>query len=446
MMRIIFTNLISLSLLPRHAVSTSSDFEVHEFGFMNKSALYLWSRKSLPVEDKLCLCFGPSRTMKRHFDASNCTRQRKGSVCMVRQWNLGDTRWRWECLAWLSMTKAPEHHRPSYRNPSTMDPSRIRCKVVENTTTDLLGDFPGNTHLTFCSMKFCSQCSGGFSKTAYCTSVLTRDKQLAFEATATSDFLVEVKWSPTHAENRSFVVKVCASESGCYTNCFREHVLGAQGRYEVPADLWSFKLSLYVYRPDGVLLFQKKFRSRRLAPDKPCFSTAVVKSWSNLRLYWWPHDDACDGYLVSWCNHKLAGSSQSIMMDPFSDDRCVMEVKGYSLSLYRMHAFASYLFTIRAYRWVDGNRSERLLSRPHQTHQVTMISPDFVPISVLLTIALLALMVTLLGRLPNVSLSRHRLQLSPANRFEENGAGMQRPFHERQIPPIVLRRHSRGDF
>lgn len=76
--------------------------------------------------------------------------------------------------------------------------------------------------------------------------------------------MVGVNWKTSQAANQTLTVKVCASEGNCYMECFEESVPGDAGQYLVPADLWRFRVALYVRRNDGTTLYQKNFRSKRL--------------------------------------------------------------------------------------------------------------------------------------------------------------------------------------
>ncbi|XP_075724961.1 uncharacterized protein LOC119165638 [Rhipicephalus microplus] len=169
----------------------------------------------------------------------------------------------------------------------------IQCRLIDNTTADVLGDFPGNTNLTFCAVDVCRHCVGGFSNKTFCTSLWTRDP----------------------------------------------------------------------------------------SPDRPCFSTGIVKSWSEIWLYWWPQDDTSDGYVVSWCggsdessHHPVTAAVSGATVAPASEN-CSTDVSGSSIALGHLRAFTKYVFSMRAYRWLDANKTERLFSRPLKSQPIVLINP-----------------------------------------------------------------------
>lgn len=103
----------------------------------------------------------------------------------------------------------------------------------------------------------------------------------------------------------------------------------------------------------------------------------MVKSWSEIWLYWWPQDDACDGYLVSWCaddQHVDQLASDDTFQGTSSN--CSMDITGSSVALRHMQAFTKYVFSMRAYRWLDANRTERLFSRPLKSQPIVLINPS----------------------------------------------------------------------
>ncbi|XP_040357447.1 uncharacterized protein LOC115328660 [Ixodes scapularis] len=328
--------------------------------------------------------------------------------------------------------------------PIRVSPSKsgVRCKSVDNTTADVLGEFPGNTNLTFCGIDACQHCVGGYSNRTYCTLLWTRDPFLKFEPLVQSDFMVGVKWNVAATGNQSFSAKVCASEGNCYMRCFEERVDSGSGQFLVPTDLWRFRLTVHVRRFDGTTLYQKNFRSKRLAPDRPCFSTGVVKSWSEIWLYWWPQDDTCDGYLVSWCRDASLWAAHDSSRQ---HSNCTMDVSGSSVALRHLKAFSRYVFSMRAYRWLDANRTERLFSRPLKSQSIVLINPSFIPVFVLVAIPAVSVIVSVVLILANIVLRRDvpSPRLNRPRDQPRRNATYQRPP---QLPPIVLRRHSRGDF
>ncbi|XP_049269472.1 uncharacterized protein LOC119385126 isoform X3 [Rhipicephalus sanguineus] len=377
------TVLLYLSSLPGPGSTTSNLFEVHEFLFMNKSILYLWKRRSNPKADRFCLCYGPSAAMSRHFGAFNCSASRRGALCHVRDSFAG-------CFGNAELAQASPQRRDAFVIPARLPSlplaestagATIQCRLIDNTTADVLGDFPGNTNLTFCGVDVCRHCVGGFSNRTFCTSLWTRDPLLKFEPVAQSDFAVGVRWRGARAADQTFTAKVCASEGNCYMECFEEQVPGASGQFLVPTDLWRFRIAIYMRRHDGTTLYQKNFRSKRLAPDRPCFSTGVVKSWSEIWLYWWPQDDTSDGYVVSWCGGSDEGSHHAVTavvagatVAP-AYENCSTDVSGSSIALRHLQAFTKYVFSMRAYRWLDANKTERLFSRPLKSQPIVLINP-----------------------------------------------------------------------
>ncbi|XP_064482562.1 uncharacterized protein LOC135395252 isoform X2 [Ornithodoros turicata] len=377
-MRVIFVTFICLSSLPWHD-SVSSVFEVHEFMFMNKSILYLWKRGASPMTERFCLCYGHSHAMTHHFMGYNCSRRRKGSWCHLDHTRPGLHRTTTGCLGKFQQYEFSLQQYPTTLNTPTTAPSAIECRAVDNTTTDVVGEFPGDTNFTFCSINLCKSCTGGFSNYTYCTNLWTRDPRLRFQAITDTDFSIGVKWNNTHARNQSLVALVCASEGNCHTSCFLETVPGAKGEYLVPTDLWRFKVALWVHRSDGVAIYQKNFRSKRLAPDKPCFWTSALKSWTEVRLYWWPHDESSHGYTVSWCeDFDLAEwfFAIGLVMPPNTNNsKCSINVKIPSATVRHLQPFKRYQFRVMAYRWTDSNHTERLFSRPLITDSIIMINP-----------------------------------------------------------------------
>ncbi|XP_077512950.1 uncharacterized protein LOC144124169 [Amblyomma americanum] len=441
------TLLLYLSSLP--GPTTSNLFEVHEFLFMNKSILYLWKRRSNPKADRFCLCYGPSSTMSRHFGAFNCSAGRRGALCRVRDSFAGcfsSGRLAQDLLqergAFVVPTRLPALPVPG----SPASAAAIRCRLMDNTTADVLGDFPGNTNLTFCGVDVCRRCVGGFSNRSFCTSLWTRDPLLKFEPLAQSDFAVGVRWRADRAAGLTFTAKVCASEGNCYMECFEEHVSGDSGQFLVPTDLWRFRVAIYLRRQDGTTLYQKNFRSKRLAPDRPCFSTGVVKSWSEIWLYWWPQDDTSDGYVVSWCRGGSGEGEDEPQPPP--NENCSMDVSGSSAALRHLQAFTKYVFSMRAYRWLDSNKTERLFSRPLRSQPIVLINPSFIPVFVFVAIPAVSAIVSIVLILANTVLRREL----PSPNLNRQAALPQLPrrnptYHRPpQLPPIVLRRHSRGDF
>ncbi|KAG0425860.1 hypothetical protein HPB47_026995 [Ixodes persulcatus] len=324
----------------------SNLFEVHEFLFMNKSILYLWKRRSNPRTDRFCLCYGTSDAMARHFGAFNCSARRKGLLCQLAVPFTG-------CMDGKQLLQVSKQRRlpPIRVSPSN---SGVRCKSVDNTTADVLGEFPGNTNLTFCGIDACQHCVGGYSNRTYCTLLWTRDP----------------------------------------------------------------------------------------SPDRPCFSTGVVKSWSEIWLYWWPQDDTCDGYLVSWCRDASLWAAHDS-----SHSNCTVDVTGSSVALRHLQAraFSRYVFSMRAYRWLDANRTERLFSRPLKSQSIVLINPSFIPVFVLVAIPAVSVIVSVVLILANIVLRRDvpSPRLNRPRDQPRRNATYQRPP---QLPPIVLRRHSRGDF
>ncbi|KAL3184360.1 hypothetical protein MRX96_000752 [Rhipicephalus microplus] len=416
--------------LPGPGSTSSNLFEVHEFLFMNKSILYLWKRRTNPKADRFCLCYGPSAAMSRHFGAFNCSASRRGALCHVRDSFAG-----------------------CFGNAELAQGATIQCRLIDNTTADVLGDFPGNTNLTFCGVDVCRHCVGGFSNKTFCTSLWTRDPLLKFEPVAQSDFAVGVRWRSARAADQEFTAKVCASEGNCYVDCFEEHVPGASGQFLVPTDLWRFRIAIYIRRHDGTTLYQKNFRSKRLAPDRPCFSTGIVKSWSEIWLYWWPQDDTSDGYVVSWCggsdessHHPVTAAVSGATVAPASEN-CSTDVSGSSIALGHLRAFTKYVFSMRAYRWVDANKTERLFSLPLKSQPIVLINPSFIPVFVFVAIPAVSAIVSIVLILANTVL-RRELPSPRLNRAPEPQQPPRNPTYHRppQLPPIVLRRHSRGDF
>lgn len=451
-MRIFLTTLLYLSSLTGPA-APSNLFEVHEFLFMNKSILYLWKRRSNPKADKFCLCFGPTATMDQHFGAFNCTTGRRGSQCHVRDSLAG-------CLGNAQLAQQSQPRRGSVLVPASpavhSQGMQVRCRLIDNTTADVLGDFPGNTNLTFCGVDVCPRCLGGFSNKTFCTSLWTRDPLLRFEPLAQSDFSVGVRWRAEQAGNQTLTMKVCASEGNCYMECFEERVSGSQGQFLVPTDLWRFRVALYVRRRDGTTLYQKNFRSKRLAPDRPCFSTGVVKSWSEVWLYWWPQDDTCDGYVVSWCpGDKDGGGHRGDGHAPSSSStppvrlyrNCSTDVSGSSVALRHLKAFRRYAFAIRSYKWLDGNKTERMFSRPLMSQPVILINPSFIPVFVFVAIPAVSAIVSIVLILANTVLRRDLPAPRQARAPEQQQQRLNAVYHRPpQLPPIVVRRHSHGDF
>lgn len=449
-MRTIFAIFLYLSSLPWHETS-SNVFEVHEFLFMNKSILYLWKRRTPPKAGRFCLCYGSSQIMASHFGIFNCTLRRKGSLCRRDHSHPGLAQPLMGCLAKFQTAQTSMHQLPVGLQTDHKKMSAVECKAVDNTTADVLGDFPGNTNITFCSTVLCQQCLGGFSNLSYCTSLWTRDPFLHFEGITQSDFMVGAKWNAHNAGDQNLLMRVCASEGNCYIRCFEERVQGKEGSYLVPTDLWRFRVTLYIHRTDGTTLYQKNFRSKRLAPDRPCFSTSMVKSWSEVRLFWWPHDESSDGYLVSWCEDT------TVRMWPFGlvlqrnlpEEKCSTDASGSSVSLRHLQPFSKYVFSVRAYRWIDANHTERLFSRPLRAHPLVLINPTFIPVFVLLAIPAISILISLILILTNLSFRRELPRRPGPLRPDVPDAERQRRVtYQRppQLPPVVLRRHSRGDF
>ncbi|XP_049269473.1 uncharacterized protein LOC119385126 isoform X4 [Rhipicephalus sanguineus] len=361
------TVLLYLSSLPGPGSTTSNLFEVHEFLFMNKSILYLWKRRSNPKADRFCLCYGPSAAMSRHFGAFNCSASRRGALCHVRDSFAG-------CFGNAELAQASPQRRDAFVIPARLPSlplaestagATIQCRLIDNTTADVLGDFPGNTNLTFCGVDVCRHCVGGFSNRTFCTSLWTRDPP----------------------------------------------------------------------------------------PDRPCFSTGVVKSWSEIWLYWWPQDDTSDGYVVSWCGGSDEGSHHAVTavvagatVAP-AYENCSTDVSGSSIALRHLQAFTKYVFSMRAYRWLDANKTERLFSRPLKSQPIVLINPSFIPVFVFVAIPAVSAIVSIVLILANTVL-RRELPSPRLNRAPEQQQPRRNPTYHRppQLPPIVLRRHSHGDF
>ncbi|CAN7939012.1 unnamed protein product [Ixodes hexagonus] len=416
---------------------------------MNKSILYLWKRRGNTRADRFCLCYGTSDAMAGHFGASNCSLRRKGMLCQLTVPFTG-------CLDGKQLLQVSKQRRPS---SIRVPPSKkgVRCKWVDNSTADVLGEFPGNTNLTFCGVDACSHCVGGYSNRTYCTSLWTRDPcnqhpvsplvaVLKFEPLLQSDFAVGVRWNALATGNQSFSVKVCASEGNCYTQCFEERVEGTRGQFLVPTDLWRFRVAVHVRRFDGTTLYQKNFRSKRLAPDRPCFSTGVVKSWSEIWLYWWPQDDTCDGYLVSWCKDAtLKALSAQNASQRFSN--CTADVSGSSVALRHMKARRGLCHRSQSFIFIKAvKETERIWEAGIQTKSaLEMYRLCFIPVFVLVAIPAVSVIVSVVLILANTVLRREvpSPRLNRAQDQPRRRATFQRPP---QLPPIVLRRHSRGDF
>ncbi|XP_064472771.1 uncharacterized protein LOC135387560 [Ornithodoros turicata] len=444
-MHAILATIICLSYLPWTEAATNI-FEVHEFLFMNKSILYLWKRRVAPKGDRFCLCYGSSKTMMRQIGAFMCLKVHKGALCRFEARDRPVERPLQGCLSELQLPEAPPHqYNTTSKSVSTRAHSnKVQCKAIDNVTTDVLGDFPGNSNLTFCSAVPCKKCLGGFNNSTYCTTLWTRDPFLRFEAVAVSDFMIRLNWSAHYSAKESFLIRTCVSEGSCYTNCFRESIRAKKGIYTLPTDLWRFKVTVDVYRMDGTTLYQKHFRSKRLAPDKPCFSTGIVKSWTEVRLYWWPHDESSDGHIVSWCDDKPEEAWPMGLLLNSTRGTCTVDAVGSSVTITQLSPFSRHVFSVTAYRWMDVDHMERVFSRPHRTHAVVMINPTFIPVFVLLAIPAVSVIISVVLVVTKVPFKRDSARV----RVVDPPVVPRRIIYPRppQLPPVVLRRNSRGDF
>ncbi|XP_064485576.1 uncharacterized protein LOC135398071 [Ornithodoros turicata] len=182
------------------------------------------------------------------------------------------------------------------------------CAPQTVATSTMTGLRPGTTY-AFCTIDSNPATKTGYDKHALCTRTWTLDAELHFRTRVYSHYMVGLEWTVGNETENLFNVRLCVSRDGCQYMCKDNLVEVRREKFVDWVDLSKERVRLQVRRTDGVILFERKFNSKKGVPDRPCDVTALTMGPSTIRVSW-VLEDQVDGFLVRrccwfWCKSKV---------------------------------------------------------------------------------------------------------------------------------------------